>query len=92
MKTKCPPEESALKSFFLGPQSENSEWVQNQINEILNHWFHWRKGLYPTDGRAISRFDQGTKAFRRNQKQVEEALRILCRRFEGEIPQFSPRY
>lgn len=92
MKTKCPPEESALKSFFLGPQSENSEWVQNQINEILNHWFQWRKGLYPTDGRAISRFDQGTTAFRRNQKQVEEALKNLCRRFEGEIPQFSPRY
>lgn len=92
MSKICPPEEAALKSFFLGPQSENADWVRHEILSVLDHWFQWRQDLFPEDGKAISRNDQKSPEFKRRRAKTQEVLQTLCHRFEEEIPQFSPRY
>lgn len=88
----CNSEEVALKSLFLGPQAENREWVTSQIKSLLESWFHWRETFRPEDGQAISSEDMQTPEFIRRRSQTEDVLRTLAKRFEQEIPKFSPRY
>ncbi len=92
MAEKCSPEEAALKSFFLGPQSENADWVRHEMLAVLDHWFQWRQDLFPDDGKAISRSDQKSGEFQSRREKTQQVLQDLCHRFEAEIPQFSPRY
>ncbi len=90
--TVCQSEEIALKSFFLGPQAENAKWVQYQIEQIFLAMFGWRRRLRPEDGAAISEQDQQVAEFQAQQQHTEDLLTELSRRFEAEIPKFSPRY
>lgn len=92
MKKPCSPEDASLKSFFLGPQSENSDWVRQEVIRILDHWFRWRRDLFPEDGRAISVDDQTSPLFLERQDTFKDRIDELTRRLEKEIPQFSPRY
>lgn len=89
---KCSSKEVGIKSYFLGPQSENSDWLRLEIINVLDHWFQWRKDCFPNDGKAISREDQKTPEFQEQQKLMRDVLDELCSRFESEVPQFSPRY
>lgn len=88
----CSPHEAALKSFFLGPQAENADWLRQEVIAILDHWFQWRQDYSPEDGKAISRQDQKSKEFQKKRQIMNEAIESLYRRFESEVPQFSPRY
>lgn len=88
----CSDDEVALKSFFLGPQSENKEWLTEQINHIFANWFQWRQGFHPEDGKAISEADLLNPEFKAKQLKTSQALKEVCQRFENEIPKFSPRY
>ena len=89
---KCSADEAALKSFFLGPQAENSDWVMNEVDQIMAHWFNWRKSLNPHDGTAISEADIQSEEFKLRRQVVHRQLKELFLKFEKEIPQFSPRY
>ncbi|MDZ4081433.1 MAG: pyridoxal-dependent decarboxylase [Bdellovibrionales bacterium] len=88
----CASEEIGLKSFFLGPQAENSDWVEYQVCHIFKSWFNWRRSFRPVDGAAISKADQAVPDFKKQQAYTEELLTGLAQRFEREIPKFSPRY
>lgn len=88
----CDPIEIALKSFFLGPQSENSGWVIELVLEVFEGWFRWRRNRFPEDGCAISALDQATPEFQQHRQKVLGLLQQLSHRFEKEIPKFSPRY
>ncbi len=90
--SKCDDKDIALKSFFLGPQAENSQWLTESVHSILTRWFLWRKELYPQDGKVISSDDQKSKRFIANQKNLDRYLHELVSRLEDEVPQFSPRY
>lgn len=89
---QCDPKEIALKSFFLGPQAENINWLMALVNEVLLHWADWRKSLYPSDGLSVSLFDQQSKPFIEQKIKISKITRELLTRFEEEIPKFSPRY
>ena len=91
-RPRCSNDDVALKSFFLGPQAENKDWVQYQVFHIFKSYFEWRMKVHPEDGRAISGGDQAVHEFKAQQDHTEELLTNLARRFEGEIPKFSPRY
>lgn len=91
-RTPCASEEIGLKSFFLGPQAENGEWVQHQVKLIFNSWFGWRRKFKAEDGEAISKSDQEVVEFKNQRAFTEELLVELAKRFESEIPKFSPRY
>lgn len=90
--TDCDAKDVALKSFFLGPQSENADMVEEMAIHALRDWFEWRKNLYPGDGRAISDEDRNTETFRNRKQNFEEHVDELLERFRDEIPTFTPRY
>ena len=91
-KTPCDPTEVALKSYFLGPQSENAAWLMEQVCELLQSWFAWRRQTFPEDGSAIAGADRVSSEYRSQQARTRELLRELSLRFESELPKFSPRY
>ncbi len=88
----CNPSEVALKSFFLGPQAENGEWLADLIAEILHNWFRWRRQHFPEDGGAISQDDQQLPSFQTHQREIRKLALDLLQRYEAEVPKFSPRY
>lgn len=88
----CIPDEVALKSFFLGPQAENAEWVETEILKIFRQWFAGRRQAFPQDGNAISIDDQNLPEFLERRKVTDQLMQELLLRFERELPKFSPRY
>lgn len=88
----CDPQEIALKSFFLGPQGENANWISDLLAEIFGRWVGWRQSLFPDDGTAISQHDQESPEYLDRQRDFKKAALELVTRFEGEVPKFSPRY
>lgn len=92
IEKKCSPQDISLKTFFLGPQAENHEWVLQAVQYLFEQWFHWRQGYFPDDGNAISLRDRQQPEFVAKQKELMNHLKVLIRRFEDEVPKFTPRY
>lgn len=92
MQNKCDPHEVALKSFFLGPQAENSAWVNRLVQTVFLRWADWRRSLFPEDGCAITEKNMETEEFLERRKKFEKVTLGLFKRFEEEVPKFSPRY
>lgn len=88
----CDPKDIALKSFFLGPQSENASWAIELITGIFKRWFEWRQSLFPDDGNAISNTDQVVQEFTDRIALFEKKLNTMLGMLESEVPKFSPRY
>lgn len=88
----CSPDDIAIKSLFLGPQSENADWFLDKISAVLHHTFAWRKSRFPQDGRAISPDDMTDVEFQRMRQRMEKALQNLLVSLERETPKFTPRY
>lgn len=89
---ECTDDDIAVKSFFLGPCAENGDWLQEQLSGFLRHGFAARRAFSEADGAVIPAAEQANAAFRRRQSLMEEKTRILMKRFEKELPKFSPRY
>lgn len=92
MKSKCKPEDVAIKSFFLGPQSENATWMHEMVLHVFRRWYAWRKELYPDDGEAITEENKLSDLFTAQKDSIRDDLDALLNRFEDEVPSFSPRY
>ena len=90
--TRCDPNDVALKSFFLGPQSENADWLEEVLRGVLTAYFSWRRRTHSGDGRAISSEDQLNPVFQRRRREFVAEVQRLLSRFESEVPKFSPRY
>jgi len=88
----CDPCEIAVKSFFLGPNAENQAWIENELTGIFKSWFAWRQLKNSGDGSVISESDKHVAEFIAQQERTREVLKEVTRRFESEIPKFSPRY
>ncbi|HVS14762.1 MAG TPA: pyridoxal-dependent decarboxylase [Thermoanaerobaculia bacterium] len=85
-------EDVALKSFFLGPRSENGPWLEAEVQRILRQWFTWRTALFPEDGEAISGDNLASPAFLERRERFARELDVLVERLKSEIPKHSPRY
>lgn len=92
MGIECDPKDIAIKSFFLGPQSENADWLAREWAALLEHWLSWRGRLYPDDGLAITERDKKTPEFQKARERLHQGLQNLMGRFEQETPKFTPRY
>lgn len=88
----CPPADSALKCFFLGPQAENAGALSHELNYILDRWFNWRRSKFPEDGEAIPAVERASDDFLQQQIKFHRQVETVMSRFEKEIPKFSPRY
>jgi glutamate/tyrosine decarboxylase-like PLP-dependent enzyme len=89
---KCDPKEIALKTFFLGPQAENKEWLFKVIQSLFLQWFNWREHYAPADGPAITTQNRELMEFRQKQQQLSSLVHEMMLRFENEVPKFTPRY
>lgn len=91
-ESKCDPVDISLKSLFLGPQSENADWFSDRVTQLLQHYFQWRKKLFPNDGNAISSGDMQEPEYIALRQRMTDALDELMRNTECETPKFTPRY
>lgn len=89
---ECDPKDVALKSFFLGPQAENSDFLLHIISDILQEWIEWRRSLFPNDGKGISEKDKKLSDFVATQERFHEMAHEIINRYKDELPKFSPRY
>ena len=92
MTNDCDSRDIAIKSFFLGPQSENAEWLRAKWMEILDNWIEWRCSRFPQDGASISKVDRDSAAFLKSVDRLEAALAGVLKDLENETPKFTPRY
>lgn len=95
MKNKnsnCSDKEISTKAYFLGPQSENSEWLMKQTYILMQDLFDWRKNCFPNDGVAISHDDKRNALFLKKQKKLATKIQYLSNLYKKEVPKFSPRY
>ncbi|MGE0764363.1 MAG: aspartate aminotransferase family protein [Bdellovibrionales bacterium] len=88
----CEPQDIAIKSFFLGPQAENADWLREKWIEILDNWIRWRRSIFPHDGNSISEADRNTPAFLEALRRLETEFRYVLKVLEDETPKFTPRY
>ncbi|TNE70222.1 decarboxylase [bacterium] len=86
------PIETSLKTFFLGPKSENADLVNDLISEIFQDWYAWRKTFHPEDGVAITEKDKQLTEYRSQIDTFKSHVTTILRRFNSEIPTFNPRY
>jgi tyrosine decarboxylase len=83
---------SEHKAFFLGPQAENEAWVLAEMQSILEHWFRWRRSLFPEDETAIPENERRSQSFLMSRKRLSEGLEELNYLLKDELPTFPPRY
>lgn len=89
---KCNPDEVVVKSFFLGPQAENADWLKESVNKLMEQWFVWRKRVNGNDGPGIGLSDAQLEVYQKQQDKTWQVLNELFSDFEQEIPKFQPRY
>ncbi|NVJ97512.1 MAG: decarboxylase [Alphaproteobacteria bacterium] len=82
----------AYKAYFLGPMAENEAWVRGEFQGILEHWFQWRKQLFPGDARVSEKPERRTPAYLEARERMIAGLEELTELLEGEVPKFTPRY
>lgn len=93
MDVKCRPEDIACKSVFLGPKSENQDWLREQVRTILDHWILWRERMAKEGSRpAITEEDRQVDEFGEIQKQTQLEIQRILKSFDEEIPKHLPSY
>ncbi|MFN8674606.1 MAG: pyridoxal-dependent decarboxylase [Candidatus Sericytochromatia bacterium] len=83
---------NALKSFFIGPKSENGDLVESLIVDILRDQFYWRKNYHPSDKPYISEFDKSQEDFKKYETKLKQELYNILSELKNGTPFFSPRY
>lgn len=83
---------SDYSAYFLGPKSENESWTRAEMQSILDHWFHWRKTLFPEDQPVISSGDRTSPEYLLARQRMAQGLEELNELLDAEIPKFTPRY
>ncbi len=82
----------AYKAYFLGPKAENEAWMRSEFQSILEHWFQWRKNLFPTDQPVSVKSERRTPAYLDARERMVQGLEELTELLEDEVPKFTPRY
>jgi len=83
---------NSFNAFFLGPKSENGNWLRTEMQETLEQWFQWRKDLFPEDGLAISKSQRLSVDYLTQREKLSQNLADLNDRLRDEIPKYTPRY
>ncbi|MCJ9428203.1 pyridoxal phosphate-dependent decarboxylase family protein [Kordiimonas marina] len=82
----------AYKAFFLGPKAENAAWTGAEFQAVLDHWFNWRKGLFPGDPPISTAEERQSAPYLRARAAMTEGLETLTELLSHEMPKYTPRY
>lgn len=81
------PAERLVAGYFPGARGENAAWIQDAVVGVLDHWFAWRRALFPQDAPG-----DGPPTASAPPETLSEQLELLCRALTAETPTCSPRY
>lgn len=82
-----------VDALFLGPKSENEEFITKVINDMLEEHIHWRRDFHPEDKPTVSIQEQNEKSYQKTLERTQEVLRELSAKLrKSSMPWFSPRY
>lgn len=84
--TPVSPAHRLVAGHFPGVRGENAVWIQNAVAGVLDHWFEWRRALFPQDAAAEAR------APGESHEVLSEQLDRLCQALSAETPTCTPRY
>lgn len=76
-------------TFFPGARCENEAWIRSEMVGLLDHWFDWRKNLFPGDLAAVPLETPERSADRAS---LSGHLEELARALTAETPTHTPRY
>lgn len=82
----------AYKAFFLGPKAENEAWVRAEFQAVLEHWFQWRKHLFPDDQPVSTLAERRAPAYLMAREAMTQGLDELKEMLTDEVPKYTPRY
>lgn len=85
-----PDDPCPIAAWFAGPKSENSEWFESVIANILSDYYAWRRNYFPEDGIIVGAKERRESEFFRDE--FEDRLMELLSRLKGDYPFHSPRY
>lgn len=90
---------------YIGPQSENIEYLKELISKVLDFQKEWRQSFYPGDpslytssegieggGQKAEVRGQRTEGRGRRNEKLEEELLLFLERSKSNLPYFHPRY
>ncbi len=77
-------------AYFPGPKGENSGYVKELFDKVLDDYFHWRKNYYPADSSLMSPID--LDGFKQERSDLEERITEMLGRLRRSFPFYSPRY
>ncbi|HVI33514.1 pyridoxal phosphate-dependent decarboxylase family protein [Phenylobacterium sp.] len=83
---------AAPKPYFLGPRSENQDWLRERLGAAMDDWLAWRRSLFADDPAAVTDADAAAPAFLARRAALDAALGELGAKLRGELPTYSPRY
>jgi len=82
-----------VDALFLGPKSENEQFLKEMITYMLDEHIHWRKDFHPEDKPAMTEEEKRSKNFQDTLMKTKEALDELSAKLrKSSMPWFSPRY
>ncbi len=77
-------------AYFPGPKGENSDYVKELFDKVLDDYFHWRRNYYPADTSLMPPID--LDGFKQERSDLEERITEMLGRLRRSFPFYSPRY
>jgi len=84
--------EKDLDLYFLGPKSEQRQFLQEALQLVLNDHIFWRRNYYPKDPPAIAYHKVHGEDARHFREVFFTELFALISDLKLDVPVFSPRY
>ncbi|GIW22071.1 MAG: tyrosine decarboxylase [Candidatus Sericytochromatia bacterium] len=78
------------EAFFLGPKSENSNYLKELVNEVLLDQFYWRKNYNAEDEPYI--LEKQRNDINSDYANLKQELHKILSELKKGVPFFSPRY
>ncbi len=85
-------EQHDLDLFFLGPKSEQRQFLEEVLKLVLNDHVFWRRNYYPKDPPAIPYRKVHGEQARHFREEFYTELFQLISELKLDVPVFSPRY
>ena len=81
-----------VSSWFLGPEAENANIVEDLFLYVLRDYFHWRRNYYPSDKIIITPKIKHSPEFVANTDILWQQTHDILANLRRNFPFYSPRY
>ena len=82
-----------ISALFLGPKSENREYLSETLQFLIDEHVHWRRDFHPDDPPVIDFRQRRSEGHEATLERTSRVLDELSSRLKAtSMPWFSPRY